>query len=214
MFPQGTDRSTLDKFRETATSDRPVDYNFVMNIMDFFPLVFIRILEEVYPMDLSLQNQANLLEQIVNCNVRFDLSKTSQVDRQLKRWMDILRDQNEKDVVGQKYTILHSRLKEFLFKENPDFHTAADNGPAYGHQLPSGKWLFHTMTSKQAARCREKLQSTEFAQLNSFKLLCIEISKMFKKGQKLLSEAMEEGYNIVFLQQSCFTRKTRRQHRG
>ena len=139
-------------------------------------------------------------EVIVNCQVRFDLSKTSQVDRQLKRWMDILRDQNEKDVVGQKYTILHARLKEFLFKENPDFHTAADNGPAYGHQLPSGKWLFHTMTSKQAARCREKLQSTEFAQLNSFKLLCIEISKMFKKGQKLLSEAMEEGYNIVFLQ--------------
>ena len=27
---------------------------------------------------------------------------------------------NEKDVVGQKYTILYSRLKELLFKENPD----------------------------------------------------------------------------------------------
>ena len=31
-----------------VTSDRPVDFNFVMNIMDFFPFVFIRILEEVY----------------------------------------------------------------------------------------------------------------------------------------------------------------------
>ena len=47
-----------------VTSDRPVDFNFVMNIMDFFPFVFIRILEEVYPMDLSLQHQANLLDQI------------------------------------------------------------------------------------------------------------------------------------------------------
>ena len=48
MFPQGTDRSTLDKFRETATSDRPaVDYNFVMNIMGFFPLVFLRIMDQL-----------------------------------------------------------------------------------------------------------------------------------------------------------------------
>ena len=33
-----------------------------MNIMDFFPFVFIRILEEVYPMDLSLQHQTNLVD--------------------------------------------------------------------------------------------------------------------------------------------------------
>ena len=50
------------------------------------------------------------------------------------------------------------------------------------------------MTAKQAARFREQMNSTEFAKLNSFKLLCIEISKMFKQPQKRLLEAMQLAY--------------------
>ena len=49
---------------------------------------------------------------------------------------------------------------KFLFKENPEFCTP-DQGPAYGHQLPSGKWLHHTMTSKQAAKFREQMQTNQ-----------------------------------------------------
>ena len=170
-----------------------------MKILDFFPNIFIRILEDTFPLDLSLQAQANLLDQILNCHVRFDLSKVNQVDRQLKKWMDILKEQDERDVIDEKYTIILSRLKEFLFKENPEFCTP-DQGPAYGHQLPSGKWLYHVMTSKQAAKFREQLHSPEFAKLNSFKSLCIEISKLFKQPQKRLLEAMQEGYHVTFHQ--------------
>ena len=82
--------------------------------MDFLPQVFIRILEETFPIDLHLQSQANLLDQIAACHVRFDLSKLNQVDRQLKRWMDILKEQDAKDIVEQQYTIIYTRLKEFL----------------------------------------------------------------------------------------------------
>lgn len=96
-------------------------------------------------------------------------------------------------IVDQKYKI-YSRLKEFLFKENPEYCTHPDQGPAFGHQLPSGRWLYYTMTAKQAARFREQMNSTEFAKLNSFKLLCIEISKMFKQPQKRLLEAMQLAY--------------------
>ena len=56
--------------------------------------------------------------QIANCHVRFDLSKINQVDRRLKRWIDILKEQDEKDIVDEKFIIVRSRLKEFLFKEN------------------------------------------------------------------------------------------------
>ena len=198
LIPQGADRSVVEKYR-AATLDHSVDYAFIMKILDFFPNIFIRILEDTFPLDLSLQAQANLLDQILNCHVRFDLSKVNQVDRQLKKWMDILKEQDERDVIDEKYTIILSRLKEFLFKENPEFCTP-DQGPAYGHQLPSGKWLYHVMTSKQAAKFREQLHSPEFAKLNSFKSLCIEISKLFKQPQKRLLEAMQEGYHVTFHQ--------------
>lgn len=43
LLPQGVDRSVLQKFREANSTDGPIDYKFIMNIMDFFPYVFIRI---------------------------------------------------------------------------------------------------------------------------------------------------------------------------
>ena len=131
LIPQGMDRSVIQKFR-AATIDHSVNYSFIMKILDFFPNIFIKILEDTFPIDLNLQSQANLIDQILNCPVRFDLSKVNQVDRQLKKYIDILKEQDEKDVVDEKYVIILSRFKEFLFKEIPDFCTP-DQGPAYGY---------------------------------------------------------------------------------
>ena len=96
------------------------------------------------------------------------------------------------------YQIVYNRLKEHLFKENPDVRYSKGAGSVFGHQLPNGDWLYHKLTPTQCSQIREKLKAPEIVELNSLKALLFEMVDWLDKPQKQYRQALEQGFNVEF----------------
>ena len=80
FFPKDATKRSIDLFtkdNEGIQSKEDIDWNMMLSFANFFPIKFLSILEEVFPYVTDAVKSAEVTKQILNQEVRFDLTTKS-----------------------------------------------------------------------------------------------------------------------------------------
>ena len=209
IIPDNVDDDVTGKFIEAITPsdlEHPfMDWNIIKEVISHFPDTFLAIIQDVFPEVRSAAIHADVTKELLNLRAKFDVTKAKQVEFQLNKYVLTLHKYKLKDLTGAHYLTVFNRLKENLFKENPDArYTNADGeevkgaGSVFGHHLPNGDWVYHNLPAIQSSRIRENLNKKETLKINSLNKLLFQIVIWLNEPQKLYKQALEAGFNIEF----------------
>ena len=203
VCPEHVEEEVVAKFKE-AISDcehaNPfMDWQVIKEVASHFPEAFLTIIQDVFPEVKSTAIHADVTKELLNLKTRFDVTKAKQVDAQLNRYVTTLQKYKLQDLTGSHYQTVFNRLKEHLFKENPDARYSKEGaGSVFGHHLPNGDWVYHNLPAIQSSKIRELLNKEETLKIKSLNMLLFQLVIWLSEPQQLYRQALEAGFNIEF----------------
>ena len=123
------------------------------------PEALLSTIQDVSPEAKLTATQANVAKELLSLKARLDVTIAKRPETQLNRRVATAQRRKLLDLTGSSHQVVFNRLKERLFKENPDVRRSKEGaGSTFGRQSPSGEWMRHSLASTQSSRLRESLR--------------------------------------------------------
>ena len=200
IIPDDAEDSTKAAFESACSQLSPgcTDWEFICELINFFPEKFLSILEEAFPMVTSSVKNADVTKDILSIDLRFDLTVINHNVNQLYRIHVVLKRYHIEDVTDAQYLVILNRWKVFLFKEHSGAKYEGYAGTVYGHQIPNGKWSYHSLPSIQSSRLHDLINEEQVQNYNSLNKLLFELAKWLNSAEKKYADALLAGFIITF----------------